>query len=78
MVVEKHMFLKGDTFQDKGTFKKYVCPKFPIFDPPPPPPPLLVPVCVTCTLCPTQRTLALVSYPPLKKSSATFMNKKYF
>ena len=39
---------------------------------------LLVPVCFTCTLCPPQRTFALVSYSPLKKSSATFMNKKYF
>ena len=47
-----------------------------------PVPPLFVPVRFTCTPPPPtpQRTFALASYPPLKKSSATLMtvisNKK--
>ena len=45
-----------------------------------PPSPLFVPVRFTCTSLPPQRTFALVSYPPLKKGSATLMtlipNKK--
>ena len=47
----------------KGAFKKYVCSKFPIFDPLPH---LFVSAGFTCTLTP-QRTFALVSYAPLKK-----------
>lgn len=54
----------------KGAFKKYVCSKFPIFDPLPH---LFVSAGFTCTLTP-QRTFALVSYAPLKKNFATFMN----
>ena len=60
----------------KGAFKEYFRSKFPIFDPPPPP---CLSVCFTCNPPPPpsptrKRTFALVSYPPLKKSSAMFMN----
>ena len=55
----------------KGAFKGYFRSKFPIFDSPPPP---CLSLFVLHVTSPRQRTFALVSYPPLKKSSAMFMN----
>ena len=52
--------------------KKYVCSKFPIFDPPPLD--FFVPVCFKRTPYPSVHLLSELPPPPLEKRSTNFMN----